>query len=56
MSNFYSKKALDSIPMFDGKSANLDAFISMVQMVHSKVHEQGKINLIRYVVAIKFYR
>lgn len=53
MSNFDSKKASETIPVFDGKPKHVDIFLTMVEMVHSELNEQGKKNLIKYVLAIK---
>lgn len=53
MSNFDSKKASDTIPIFDGKHAHLDIFLSMVEMVHEELNEQERNKLIKYVYAMK---
>lgn len=53
MSNFDSKKASEIIPVFDGKPKHVNIFLSMIEMVYSELNEQGKNNLIKYVLAIK---
>lgn len=53
MSNFDSKKASDTIPTFDGKPLHLDIFLTMVEMVHDELNDEGKKKLIKYVICMK---